>query len=90
MYRVQRHMVRSAHGLLEGEPPPFAPVLTAFHPISGTHPAKERIAVALGWIVSPEGDVMAQTDPESPFATTEIDLDFARRSKQSYPRYVPE
>lgn len=44
----------------------------------------------LGWIVSPEGDVLATTDPDSPFATVAIDPDFARRSKSTYPRYVAE
>ena len=44
----------------------------------------------LGWIVSPEGDVLATTDADNPFATVEIDVDFARRSKQTYPRYVAE
>jgi N-carbamoylputrescine amidase len=44
----------------------------------------------LGWIISPEGDVLAQTNEAAPFATAEIDLEFARRSKQTYPRYVAE
>ncbi len=44
----------------------------------------------LGWVASPEGDILAETTVESPFATVEIDLDFARQSKQTYPRYVRE
>ena len=44
----------------------------------------------LGWIVSPDGDILAQTDPDAPFATIEVDLEYARRSKTTYPRYVPE
>jgi len=44
----------------------------------------------LGWIISPEGDVLAQTDPEQPFATIDIDPEFARHSKTTYPRYVDE
>ena len=44
----------------------------------------------LGWIISPEGDVMARTDEDTPFASADIDIDFARRSKQTYPRYVKE
>lgn len=44
----------------------------------------------LGWIVSPEGDVLATTNPDSPFATVEIDPAFARASKSTYPRYVSE
>ena len=44
----------------------------------------------LGWIIDPEGIVLATTDPDRPFATVEIDLAFARASKATYPRYVPE
>lgn len=44
----------------------------------------------LGWIIDPEGNILATTDTDNPFATVEIDLEFSRRSKSSYPRYVPE
>ena len=44
----------------------------------------------VGWIIDPEGSVLATTSQESPFATVEIDLEFARASKLTYPRYVPE
>lgn len=44
----------------------------------------------LGWIISPDGDVLAQTTEESPFATIDIDLDLARAAKTTYPRYVAE
>lgn len=44
----------------------------------------------LGWIVSPEGDILAETSEHEPFATQEIDCAFARESKATYPRYVPE
>ena len=44
----------------------------------------------LGWIISPEGDLLAQTSVDSPFATVEIDAAFARASKSTYPRYVAE
>lgn len=44
----------------------------------------------LGWIIDPEGNILATTTPDAPFATAEIDLDFARASKTTYPRYVPE
>lgn len=44
----------------------------------------------LAWVVDPEGNVLARTGAENPFATVEIDLDFSRRSKTTYPRYVPE
>ena len=44
----------------------------------------------LAWIIDPEGEVLATTDLDNPFATAEIDLDLARQSKSTYPRYVPE
>lgn len=44
----------------------------------------------LGWIISPEGDVLAETSEQEPFATRDIDPDFAKKSKATYPRYVPE
>lgn len=44
----------------------------------------------LSWIIDPEGNVLATTDENNPFATLEIDLDFSRRSKSTYPRYVLE
>jgi len=44
----------------------------------------------LGWILSPEGDVLATTDIDNPFASVNIDPQFARRSKSTYPRYVAE
>ena len=44
----------------------------------------------LGWIISPEGDLLAQTSVDSPFATVDIDLSVARDSKSTYPRYVAE
>lgn len=44
----------------------------------------------LGWIIDPEGEVLATTSEERPCATVEIDLAFARHSKTTYPRYVRE
>lgn len=44
----------------------------------------------VGWIIDPEGVVLATTSEEQPYATVEIDLTFARHSKTTYPRYVRE
>ncbi|MEM7209024.1 MAG: carbon-nitrogen hydrolase family protein [Pseudomonadota bacterium] len=44
----------------------------------------------LSWVIDPEGNVLATTDTDNPFRTVEIDLEFARLSKSTYPRYVPE
>jgi N-carbamoylputrescine amidase len=44
----------------------------------------------LGWVVGPDGDVLATTPPDEPFVTVEVDLEVARAAKQTYPRYVLE
>lgn len=38
------------------------------------------------WLVSPEGEILAETSLDSPFRTLEIDLEEAVRAKQTYPR----
>ena len=42
----------------------------------------------LGWITSPDGEILATTSPENPFITLDVDLDRARQAKNSYPRYA--
>jgi N-carbamoylputrescine amidase len=42
----------------------------------------------VGWIVSPDGEVLAQTTADVPFATVEIDLALSRAARESYPRYL--
>lgn len=42
----------------------------------------------LGWVVDPDGDVLATTSEADPFVTVEVDLEVARRAKSTYPRYV--
>lgn len=41
-----------------------------------------------GWIVDPDGEVLALTTVETPFATVTIDLEVATRAKKTYPCYV--
>jgi N-carbamoylputrescine amidase len=43
-----------------------------------------------GWIIDPDGKVLAVTSAEQPFVTMEIDLEQARQAKRTYPRYIPE
>jgi N-carbamoylputrescine amidase len=43
-----------------------------------------------GWVIGPDGDVLALTSPQQPFVTVEIDLAEAERAKRTYPRDVPE
>jgi N-carbamoylputrescine amidase len=42
----------------------------------------------LSWIVSPEGDILATTNPDQPFVTLDLDMQFSHDSKKTYPRYV--
>jgi len=51
--------------------------------------AKTRFG-GLGWVIGPDGDVLALTSPEQPCVTVYIDLAQAERAKQTYPRYVQE
>ncbi len=41
-----------------------------------------------GWIISPDGQVLASTTPEAPCATLDIDLSATTAARDSYPRYV--
>lgn len=43
-----------------------------------------------GWVIGPDGDVLATTTPEQPFVTVDVDLELARAAKATYPRYVRE
>lgn len=43
-----------------------------------------------GWIIGPNGDVLATTTDEDPFVTLEVDLELARAAKGTYPRYIEE
>jgi len=42
----------------------------------------------MGWIIDPDGAVLAATDASAPFVTIEIDLDLAKAAKATYPRYL--
>jgi N-carbamoylputrescine amidase len=43
-----------------------------------------------GWIISPEGEVLALTDEDNPILSLDLDLELARSAKSTYPRYVAE
>jgi N-carbamoylputrescine amidase len=42
----------------------------------------------IGWIIDPNGRVLAMTSRDVPFATMEIDLEASTAARASYPRYV--
>lgn len=41
-----------------------------------------------GWIIGPDGSILAMTTPRAPFATVDVDLGAADRARTTYPRYV--
>jgi len=43
-----------------------------------------------GWIIDPEGDLVAQTSSTTPAVFYEIDTEFVRRAQREYPCYVVE
>ena len=43
-----------------------------------------------GWIVDPNGEVVAQTSTATPVASYDLDIDFAARAQREYPCYIPE
>src|SRR3712207_1883651 len=64
-----------------------AAIVAGAYAISSNH-ADERFG-GRGWIVDPDGDVLAVTSAAKPFVTVEIDLAAADAAKRTYPRYVP-
>ena len=44
----------------------------------------------IGWIISPEGEILNSTNPNRPFITMNLDLNKSRDAKKTYPRYVKE
>ena len=42
----------------------------------------------IGWIIGPDGRILASTSAEAPFATVDIDLTAALAARHSYPRYI--
>lgn len=52
--------------------------------------AKDQVYGGTGWIINPNGDVVAKTSAADPLAFHEIDLDLVREAQKSYPCYVNE
>jgi predicted amidohydrolase len=44
----------------------------------------------MGWVISPDGAILAVTTPRAPFATVDIDLGAPGRARKRYPCYVFE
>lgn len=41
-----------------------------------------------GWVIDPDGEVLALTSDDEPFVTVDIDLAYADAAKSTYPRYL--
>ena len=63
-----------------------AAIVAGAYAVSSNH-GDERFG-GQGWIVDPDGDVLAVTSPEQPCVTAQIDLEAADAAKRTYPRYV--
>ena len=63
-----------------------AAVVAGAYVLSSNH-GDERFG-GQGWVVDPDGEVLAVTSREAPFATVAIDLALADAAKATYPRYV--
>ena len=42
----------------------------------------------VGWIINPQGNILAQTTVDAPFATVDIDLSASATARNEYPCYV--
>lgn len=69
-----------------------AAVMSGAYCLSANH-CGEYDGVAFGgtgWIIDPDGEVLATTSDETPFVTVEVDLAVADAAKKTYPRDVLE
>lgn len=70
-----------------------AAIVAGAYVLSSNHDGGGAAAAPLGgqgWVVDPEGEVLALTSPSRPFVSVEIDLERARLARTTYPRYVVE
>lgn len=68
-----------------------AAVIAGAYSLSSNHfwPGDKPVSLGgFGWVIGPDGEVLALTTPSQPFATITIDLARAERAKHTYPRYV--
>jgi N-carbamoylputrescine amidase len=42
----------------------------------------------VGWIISPDGQILTTTTSDAPFATVDIDLSDSAAARETYPRYI--
>jgi N-carbamoylputrescine amidase len=70
-----------------------AAIVSGAYSLSSNRVGGEPAVVPMGgrgWIVAPDGEVLALTSESQPFVTMDIDLGLAERAKSTYPRYVAD
>ena len=65
-----------------------AAICTGAFSLSSNRHSEELAFAGCGWIIDPDGRVLATTTREAPFATVECDLAVAEAAKRTYPRYA--
>ena len=65
-----------------------AAVVSGAYSLSSNRASETQDHSGRGWVVSPDGEVLASTSPGEPFATVDVDLALAEQAKSTYPRYV--
>jgi N-carbamoylputrescine amidase len=65
-----------------------AAVVSGVFALSSNRFAESGLYGGQGWIIDPDGAVLALTSAEQPFATARIDLEAVERAKTTYPRYA--
>ena len=70
-----------------------AAVMAGAFCMSSNHSGLDELGMrwgGLGWIIDPDGEVLATTSEAKPYATVSVDPLDAARAKETYPRYVAE
>ncbi len=65
-----------------------AAVVSGAYSLSSNRTSETQDYGGRGWVVSPDGDILAVTSSAEPFVTVDIDLALAVGAKSTYPRYV--
>jgi N-carbamoylputrescine amidase len=67
-----------------------AAVRCGAHCISSNRVQPDGSCGGVGWIIDPDGHVLAKTSPQEPYCTRDVPLDSAALASRTYPRYVFE
>jgi len=65
-----------------------AAVRSGAYSISSNRVDESGTCGGMGWVVSPDGEILAVTSPKAPFATVDIDLSASALARGRYPCYV--